>query len=62
MFGTSALSFLSLTHGSSFKYLMATSKVAPPHISRAKAFGNALAVAGAMLTNSVVLTLVARSD
>ena len=61
-FGTSFLNNLNLTHGSSLRNLIETSKVAPPHISRENAFERALDVAGAIAARSEVLTLVARRD
>ena len=52
----------SLSHGSSPRNLIATSKVAPPHISYENRSLPYQAIAGAIFSMSRVLTLVARSD
>jgi hypothetical protein len=62
IFGTCSLKILNLYHGHSFKNLIETSKVAPPHISKANALLKHLAVAGAIFDKSLVLTLVAKRD
>lgn len=50
------------SQGSSYKNLIATSNVAPPHISNANAFCNAQLVSFAMFTMSIVRRRVASND